>query len=398
MKKRIFIISLALTMALSMSACGSKKENNETSEPLNITEGKMKAGTSVNNNDNNDAGTVENTAAKSTSQSSNSFVGYYKLIKFISNGEDITGELQQINEYGVGIYMVVNEDGTGHVNMMGEKTDFTWDEKFVHIEDIDTPYTFDNGTVVLAMDADEMTFEPMTEEEKLAYDKGDYDKTVDDIADEMIDQAFGEATDSLNEAAKDATEGLSDAYEEGTDALNNAMEDAKDSFDNAVDDATNSLTGSLTGSLKGDKDSSKADTEDSKDSNKVEFDSSYLPDLSSGKHNDAGYYEIMAFQESGTTYNADALAKAGVEFDMMLCPDGKGYAHFIGTYYDLSWDDGTIYVATDEGQQKMIYFSQDYDDRHIISISDANMAMVFQLVKDADSTYEWKGGSGLKPE
>ncbi len=58
------------------------------------------------------------------------------------------------------------------------------------------------------------------------------------------------------------------------------------------------------------------------------FDSSYLPDLSSSKHGDEGYYNIMAFQESGKTYTADQLKNAGVEFDMMLCLDGTGYAHF----------------------------------------------------------------------
>ena len=106
----------------------------------------------------------------------------------------------------------------------------------------------------------------------------------------------------------------------------------------------------------------------------------------------------MAFQENGTVYTADQLKKAKVDFDMMLCPDGTGYAHFIGTYYDLSWDDGTIYVATDEGQEKMIYFASEYEGKNIITISDSNMAMVFERVKDADSTYEWQGDSGLMPQ
>ncbi len=46
----------------------------------------------------------------------------------------------------------------------------------------------------------------------------------------------------------------------------------------------------------------------------------------------------------------------------------------------------------------MIYFASEYDGKYIITISDSNMAMVFERIRAADSTYEWQGGSGLRPQ
>ena len=45
----------------------------------------------------------------------------------------------------------------------------------------------------------------------------------------------------------------------------------------------------------------------------------------------------------------------------------------------------------------MIYFKSDYDGKQIITISDSDMAMVFEYIGEPDATYEWTGNSGLKP-
>ncbi|SDB02117.1 hypothetical protein [Butyrivibrio sp. INlla16] len=320
MKRKILAVAIVLIMSISIVACGSSKKGTDTGntgETTSIPEGKLKATSdkipetteTTDNTDNKEA------ASSESEQDENTLAGYYKVISMTTDGEDITAELEQLAAIGSGIFAVINPDGTGQINMMGEMTDFDWDEKYFHmhddtVSDTDVPYTFADGKLTIAQESDEMIFVRMTDEEKQAYDNGDYDKTIDQLTDEMLD-------------------------------------------------------------------------------------SSYLPDMSSAKHNDTGYYEIMAFQEDSKTYTADQLKKAGVAFDMMLCPDGKGYANFIGTYYDLSWDDGTIYVATDQGQEKMIYFKSDYDSKSIITINDSNMAMVFEYVKEADPTYEWTGVSGV---
>ncbi|SEL48691.1 hypothetical protein SAMN04487770_11123 [Butyrivibrio sp. ob235] len=356
MKRKILAVAIVLIMSISIVACGSSKKGTDTGntgETTSIPEGKLKATSdkipetteTTDNTDNKEA------ASSESAQDENTLAGYYKVISMTTDGEDITAELEQLAAIGSGIFAVINPDGTGQINMMGEMTDFDWDEKYFHmhddtVSDTDVPYTFADGKLTIAQESDEMIFVRMTDEEKQAYDNGDYDKTIDQLTDEMLDSAYDEATSELDSAADDAISDL----------------------DNTVEEATNEST---------------------------KLDSSYLPDMSSSKHNDTGYYEIMAFQEDSKTYTADQLKKAGVAFDMMLCPDGKGYANFIGTYYDLSWDDGTIYVATDQGQEKMIYFKSDYDSKSIITINDSNMAMVFEYVKEADPSYEWTGVSGV---
>ncbi|WP_044912797.1 hypothetical protein [Butyrivibrio sp. WCE2006] len=389
MFRKILVVSLILTLSVSMSACGSSKKNAKENVRTEISEGKLKATSQASNAS---AKTVETsskgTEKESTKADDNSVSGYYKLIKFISEGEDITAELLELQDMGSGIYMILNEDGTGSINMLGEITGLNWDDKAITVhdesEDTVTEYTFVNGEFTLKQGIDEMVFVKMTEDEIKAYENGDTNKTIDQITDDILDSAYDDAMNQIDEIADDAKDTIDDAADDASKEIEKASEE----FEDALDGASTSLKGSLSVTPKSDDSSDNTDT--------AQFDSSYLPDLSTSKHKDVGYYEIMAFQENGTTYTKDQLKNAGVEFDMMLCPDGKGYAHFIGTYYDLSWDDGTIYVATDEGQEKMIYFRSDYDGKQIITISDSNIAMVFEYTKDADSTYEWQGNSGLR--
>ncbi|WP_035790834.1 hypothetical protein [Butyrivibrio sp. FC2001] len=397
MYKKILVYFMVLTMALSMSACGSKKNSDDTNSESSsaMSAGKLKAGTTASDVK------VEDTAEEKK-QSTNPMVGYYKIIKFISEGEDITEELHEMESMGSSIYLIVREDGTGYVSMLGENTDFDWNDKIFTMHDADmgdtdTPYTFKDGQITLAADNTEMVFVAMTEDEVKAFDNGESNKTVDQITDELLDNALGEAMDDatkqLDEAASEAGEEIDKAAEDASKAIEEAKDDAAEEIESALTDGKDAITGSLSGGLSGSHSNKKGDSGNTSS----KFDSSYLPDLSGGKHINAGYYEIMAFQENGTTYSKGQLKNAGVDFDMMLCPDGKGYAHFIGTYYDLSWDDGSIYVATDEGQEKMIYFVSDYDGKNVITISDSSMAMVFEYVKEADPTYEWAGNSGLMP-
>lgn len=263
-----------------------------------------------------------------------SIVGYYKVIRMFADGEDMSSEIEQLNALGGGIFLIIHEDNTGEVNMMGEISPIEIDDDYIIVlnEDPDesekVPYTFEDGNIIMAKDSEEMEFTRMSDDEIESFKNGDYDKSIDDLIGMLDDSG--------------STESYEDESEEN-----------------------------------------------------IEFDESYLPDLSDSTHEDAGYFEIMAFSEDDTAYTADQLSDAGVIFDMMLCPDGTGFAHFIGTYYDLSWEDGTIYVATDDGQEKMEYTADEDDGIKTITISDSNIAMIFEYVNDADSTYEWMGNSGV---
>ena len=126
----------------------------------------------------------------------------------------------------------------------------------------------------------------------------------------------------------------------------------------------------------------------------VELDETSLPDFSESMHEDAGYYKIIAFTDDEDSYTAEDLEKAGVEFDMMLCPDGTGYTTLMENIYDVSWEDGTVYIGTYLGPEKSDYSISDYDGKEALIISDDDTVMVFEYVGEADPTYEWTGTTG----
>ena len=354
MKGKYLFVTAILSLSVLASACGSSKNDVVKEQvPLaaSVPEGKLKS-TSA------DAKEVIQLSSTSENEVQESIVGYYKVTKMISDGQDISSEVEQLAAMGSGIFMIIHEDNTGEVNMMGEISKIEIDDKYVIIKDEDSgesenvEYQFKDGEIVLAQDTNEMVFTRMSDDEIEAFKNGDYVKSIDEITDDILNNAYDEATGELNEDYKDII--------------------------GAIDDATTVEPYE-------------------EEEQTVEFDESYLPDFSSDMHEDTGFFEIVEFQECDNKYTADQLRQAGVDFDMMLCPDGTGYAHFLGTYYDLSWKDGLIYVVTDDGQEKMEYYAAENEGKKTITIADSDIAMVFEFVKDADETYKWAGGSGLKP-
>ena len=278
--------------------------------------------------------------------------GYYKIIRLYQGGEDLTKEVEEMAAYGGGVYMILYDDGTGELNLLGETTQMKWDDKNISAIDENgeaepIPYTINDGNIILAQDKDEMEFTRMTDEEIDAYNNGDIGKSIDDITADL----------------------LNDAYDEATGELDKEFGETMGSFKSVTDDPFTS------------------------EEKTVKFDEDYLPDLSGSMHEDTGYFEIMAFSEGDTSYSLEELQNAGVDFKIMLCPDGTGFAYFIDTYYDIAGEDGTIYLASEEGQEKIVYFTSEYDGTKVITISDDNMAMIFDYVDEADPTYEWVGTS-----
>ena len=270
-----------------------------------------------------------------------SIVGYYRAIKMTNEGEDMTEELEQLNEMGGGIFMIIHEDNTGEINLLGEITriEIDGDQLLVLNEDggisEQMTFEFEDGNITLKQGIEQMEFTRMSIDEIEAFKNGETGKSID----ELIDDAFDEGEKTIDDGVK-----LEEFQEE---------------------------------------------------EETIKFDDSYLPDLSASSHEDAGYYEIMEYKDGEDTYTAQQLSDEGIMFDIMLCPDGTGFAHFLGTYYDLSWEDGTMYVVTDDGQEKMIYVAEEYEGKHVITISGTKIAMVFENVSEPDPTYQWQGNSGL---
>ena len=256
--------------------------------------------------------------------------------------------LNNFFDMGLGFFLVLNEDGSGYLDMMKEKTPLTWDKSNITAgdgEDKDEqPYSYDNGTISMETEGTSMTFVRMTDTETEDYKNGKFGKSPEEIGEELAQGVLSGDEESI-EKAKSML---------GEENLADYTEDAS------------------------------AQTEDGYT----------LPDMSDESHEDAGYYSIYAYTENGTRYTAEELAAAGVTFDLMLCPDGSGYANFLDENYDLSWKDGYLNILKEDGVEIMDYGSGNYMGTKTISLTEeddeTDVTMSFEYASEADSTYEWK--------
>ena len=276
--------------------------------------------------------------------------GYYKATNVVRNGEEL--DLKNFFDMGLGFFLVLNEDGSGYLDMMEEKTPLTWDKSNITAgdgEDKDEQaYSYDNGTISMETEGTSMTFVRMTDTETEDYKNGKFGKSPEEIGEELAQGVLSGDEESI-ERAKSML---------GEENLADYTEDAS------------------------------AQTEDGYT----------LPDMSDESHEDAGYYSIYAYTENGTRYTAEELAAAGVTFDLMLCPDGTGYANFLDENYDLSWKDGYLNILKEDGVEIMDYGSGDYMGTKTISLTEeddeTDVTMSFEYVGEADSTYAGKSGGG----
>ena len=82
--------------------------------------------------------------------------GYYKLYSFVEDGKEISAAL--FAAFDVNIYLVLNEDGTGVINLSGTDYDITWDDECITAEGGPKPYTYESGKISLDVDDEMMNF------------------------------------------------------------------------------------------------------------------------------------------------------------------------------------------------------------------------------------------------
>ena len=276
--------------------------------------------------------------------------GYYKATNVVQNGEEL--DLNNFFDMGLGFFLVLNEDGSGYLDMMEEKTPLTWDKSNITAgdgEDKDEQaYSYDNGTISMETKGTSMTFVRMTDTETEDYKNGKFGKSPEEIGEELAQGVLSGDEESI-ERAKSML---------GEDNLADYTGDASSQTDDGYT----------------------------------------LPDMSDESHEDAGYYSIYAYTENGTRYTAEELAAAGVTFDLMLCPDGTGYANFLDENYDLSWKDGYLNILKEDGVEIMDYGSGNYMGTKTISLTEeddeTDVTMSFEYASEADSTYAGKSGGG----
>ena len=170
--KRLLAILLALSLALTMVACGKDKDDDDDSDKSSK---KKTESTKEKDDDDSEGGP-----------------GYYKAVYMEENGEDSTELMTSFEDMNMGVFLVLEDDGTGVLDIYGEKTDIKWDKKKIYITDEDgeeyeSSFKWKNGQYVMEYIDSTIKFEPMDKSLKKAYKNGEWNN-----ADEFYNQLGGE--------------------------------------------------------------------------------------------------------------------------------------------------------------------------------------------------------------
>lgn len=87
----------------------------------------------------------------------NSDAGYYVLDSVSSEGQVMDKELLKL----IGLddsYVILKEDGTGRMCLVGEVIDLKWSDGNITIEGVDTEYTIKGDELTFSVEGDAMVF------------------------------------------------------------------------------------------------------------------------------------------------------------------------------------------------------------------------------------------------
>ena len=99
--------------------------------------------------------------------------GTYYLTGMVSGGEETkTSDLALMEEAGMVAKLVLNEDGTGTMELFGEESTVTWTDQEVLMDGESAVYTWEEGKIVLSDGEDSLTFTAKTAQELAAEEGG----------------------------------------------------------------------------------------------------------------------------------------------------------------------------------------------------------------------------------
>ena len=90
----------------------------------------------------------------------------YEIIAMVSDGEEATAEdLELLKSQGLNCTIVLRSDGTGVLDLFGEETKLTWDEKNISTDKKTMPYTRKDDQLTLTDGNSSLTFQNTDESE-----------------------------------------------------------------------------------------------------------------------------------------------------------------------------------------------------------------------------------------
>ncbi len=82
--------------------------------------------------------------------------GYYKLVSINSDGQ--VTDASMLEAFGMAIYMVLQEDGSGDIIMFGEPMKLTWDDHTISIDGEAAEYVYLDGVISIVTETSTMDF------------------------------------------------------------------------------------------------------------------------------------------------------------------------------------------------------------------------------------------------
>ena len=86
--------------------------------------------------------------------------GTYDLVGMKSEGEEVSkDDIDLMKQYGLNVYLQVQEDNTGVLNMFGERLPFKYDKENFIINNEICSYSISKEKLTLKMDTEELIFQ-----------------------------------------------------------------------------------------------------------------------------------------------------------------------------------------------------------------------------------------------
>lgn len=88
-----------------------------------------------------------------------SIIGTYDLVGMVSEGEEISKEdIELMKQYGLYVYIQVEDETNGVLTMFGEKLPFKYDGDNIIINNELCPYTYSKEELTIKKDTEELIF------------------------------------------------------------------------------------------------------------------------------------------------------------------------------------------------------------------------------------------------